>query len=302
MFNFFRNLFRHQDSEHIPASTAVETAPIPEEQLSQVSQPEQEMEIKPPQLQVGIAQSVGMQRNHNEDTIFAMSAILADGEQDVPFGIFIVADGMGGHLNGEIASGTAAKTLGSYLLAHYYFPYLSGDIDRQETGHEALENGVSEAQNAVLARAPGGGTTLTAALVVGDQVTISHVGDSRAYFIHADGQIKVMTQDHSLVKRLQDLGQIDEKEASVHPQRNVLYRALGQSEPFKPDINTYSLPPHGYLLLCSDGLWGSVPEAEIYQIVHTHSDLTQACQSLVNAANSAGGPDNISAVLVRYLG
>ncbi len=217
MFNFFRNLFRHKDSEHIPASTAVETAPIPEEQLSQVSQPEQEMEIKPPQLQVGIAQSVGMQRNHNEDTLFAMSAILADGEQDVPFGIFIVADGMGGHLNGEIASGTAAKTRGSYLLAHYYFPYLSGDIDRQETGHEALENGVSEAQNAVLARAPGGGTTLTAALVVGDQVTISHVGDSRAYFIHADGQIKVMTQDHSLVKRLQDLGQIDEKEASVHP-------------------------------------------------------------------------------------
>lgn len=302
MFNFFRNLFRHDESEHIPASTAVGTAPIPEDQLEKVSQPDAEVVIKPPQLLVGIAQSVGMQRNHNEDTLFSLNTILADSEQDLPFGIFIVADGMGGHLNGELASVTAAKTLGIYLMEHFYLPFLRGEMDRQEPSHEAFENGVHEAQVAVLAKAPGGGTTLTAALVVGDQVTISHVGDSRAYFIHADGQIKVMTQDHSLVRRLQDLGQIDEKEASIHPQRNVLYRALGQSEPFKPDINTYTFPHDGRLLICSDGLWGSVPDEEIFQIVKSHPNLTDACKSLIEAANSAGGPDNISAVLVRYIG
>lgn len=302
MFKFFRNLFRQEEPEHIPASTAVGTAPIPEEQLDTISQPEGETGFEPPQLLVGIAQSVGKQRNHNEDTLFAMSTVLADGEQDMPFGIFIVADGMGGHLNGEIASGTAAKTLGSYLIQHFYLPILRGDLDNQEPSLEALENGVHEAQMAVLAKAPGGGTTLTAALCMGDQVIISHVGDSRAYFIHADGKIKVMTQDHSLVKRLQDLGQIDEKEASIHPQRNVLYRALGQSEPFTPDINTYTFPQNGHLLICSDGLWGSVPDDEIFHIVKTHPDLTQACKSLVDAANSAGGPDNISAVLVRYIG
>jgi protein phosphatase len=110
-----------------------------------------------------------------------------------------------------------------------------------------------------------------------------------------------MTQDHSLVKRLQDLGQIDEKEASVHPQRNVLYRALGQSEPFRPDISTHPLPVKGYLLLCSDGLWGSVPGEEISRIIMgCQGDLPAACQRLINAANEAGGPDNISALIVQY--
>jgi protein phosphatase len=110
-----------------------------------------------------------------------------------------------------------------------------------------------------------------------------------------------MTQDHSLVRRLQDLGQIDEKEASVHPQRNVLYRALGQSEPFRPDINTHTLPRPGWMLLCSDGLWGSVPDDEIYQIVRSASNPSAACRKLIDAANTAGGPDNISAILVQYL-
>ena len=297
---FLRDLFRRNQVEHIPASTAVETAPLAEEQFEPVAQPK--IKMSPPHLIVGIAQSVGKQRDHNEDTLFALQAILVDGNSDLPFGIFIVADGMGGHLNGEIASGSAARAISEYLVNRFYLPYLTGQTGaEQESIHDLMEKGMAEAQHAVIASAPGGGTTLTAALVVGERVTLSHVGDTRAYFVSADGRMEAMTQDHSLVRRLQDLGQIDEREASIHPQRNVLYRALGQSEPFRPDISTYTLPNPGYLLLCSDGLWGSVPDEEMYQIIQTSENPSIACNRLIEAANEAGGPDNISAILIQYL-
>jgi serine/threonine protein phosphatase PrpC len=187
-------------------------------------------------------------------------------------------------------------------MTHFYLPILTGEPrSENESIHEVMEGGVREAHRAVVANAPGGGTTLTAALVIGDQVTISHVGDSRAYFLSPNAQPQVITQDHSLVRRLQDLGQIDEQEASIHPQRNVLYRAVGQSEPFRPDINTLTMPESGWLLLCSDGLWGSVPEDDICEIVRSTPNLSRACCKLVDAANAAGGPDNISAILIKYL-
>ncbi len=300
MFTFFRDLFRRNKVEPIPASTAVATAPLSEDQLVSVSQVS--IKINPPQLMVATAQSVGMQRDHNEDTLYVMNTILGDGNADLPFGIFIVADGMGGHLNGEIASSCAVRAMGEYLISKLYIPFLTGRQDSESKSlQEIMEDAVSEAQRSVLRNAPGGGTTLTAALVIGNQVTFSHVGDSRAYFIYSDGQSQVVTQDHSLVRRLQDLGQIDEKEASSHPQRNVLYRALGQSEPFRPDINTLTLPSSGYMLICSDGLWGSVPDDEIRRILRESSSSVDACSQLVNAANAAGGPDNISAILVKYL-
>jgi PPM family protein phosphatase len=301
VFNSILNLFRPKKLERTPASAPIETAPLSDEYLPHpVEQPK--VKINPPQLIVGTAQSVGMQRDHNEDTLYAMNAVLADGNADLPFGIFIVADGMGGHLNGEIASGSAARTLGEYLLSHFYLPFFTGHPQSEgESIHEVMENGVREAHRSVVTTAPGGGTTLTAAMVIGDQVTVSHVGDSRAYFMFPDGRTQVVTQDHSLVRRLQDLGQIDEKEASIHPQRNVLYRALGQSEPFRPDINTHTLPASGYMLICSDGLWGSVTDDEISEIVRSAPSPTMACHKLIEAANAGGGPDNISAILVQYL-
>jgi protein phosphatase len=128
---------------------------------------------------------------------------------------------------------------------------------------------------------------------------ISHVGDSRAYAIYPDGSIKVLTRDHSLVKRLEELGQITSEEAALHPQRNVLYRALGQNEPFEPDNNSHPLPRGGLLMLCSDGMWGTIPAPEISRIVLETSNPELACQKLVNASNAAGGPDNISVVLVK---
>jgi protein phosphatase len=99
-----------------------------------------------------------------------------------------------------------------------------------------------------------------------------------------------------------ELGQLSTEEAAVHPQRNVLYRALGQGEPFDPDIKTLSLPESGSLLICSDGLWGVVPEEDLSALVKSDSPPEQICQALIDRANAAGGPDNITAILVRLPG
>ena len=111
--------------------------------------------------------------------------------------------------------------------------------------------------------------------------------------------MNVLTRNHSLVMRMIELGQLTEEEAAVHPQRNVLYRALGQGEPFLPDVTTFPIPKSHYFLICSDGLWGVVPEEEISQIILSAPNPQVACQLLVNAANDHGGPDNITAILVQ---
>jgi serine/threonine protein phosphatase PrpC len=130
-------------------------------------------------------------------------------------------------------------------------------------------------------------------------MTIAHVGDSRAYALFPDGQTRVLTRDHSLVKRLVELGQITSEEADVHPQRNVLYRALGQGEPVDAEVISIPFPRSGHLLLCSDGLWGVIPETQVMEIISSASSPSQACQALVEAANQAGGPDNITVILLR---
>lgn len=281
-----------------PQSMNVQTAPLVDEQISldEVSG----SRYQPGQMILGTGQSVGKQRDHNEDTLFVLNSILAGNGDSLPFGIFIIADGMGGHQHGEIASSVAVRAVTSYLVRRIYLPFISLHPEAQgDSMQELLQSSVREAQQAVMKLAPGGGTTLTVAFVLGEQVTLAHVGDSRAYFIYPDGRIQAATRDHSLVRRLLELGQITEKEAAVHPQRNVLYRAIGQGEPFDADVNTYLLPHPGFLLLCSDGLWGVVPEDQIHQIVTTAVTPSEACHQLVEAANAAGGPDNISVVIVQ---
>jgi serine/threonine protein phosphatase PrpC len=251
-------------------------------------------------LVAGYAQSIGKQRDHNEDALFALTTMLSGENGQVPFGLYIVADGMGGHQHGDIASGTAVRSMAGYILRKLYLPLL--DVAQglpAEPLQEIMQNGLYEAHKAIPKYAPGGGTTMTAVLIMGAQITIAHVGDSRAYAVYADGHMQVLTRDHSLVKRLEELGQLTAEEAAQHPQRNVLYRALGQVEPFEPDITTFPLHHPGYLFICSDGLWGVVPERDIYHLIATNPLPEQACIKLVEAANTAGGPDNITAILIR---
>jgi len=276
----------------------MKTTPVPEELPKSTVKTKEKRMIG--QYKFGTCQSVGRQREHNEDALFAFSSVLREGMSEFPFGLFIVADGMGGHQHGEIASGAAIKALSSYLLEKLVIPILAGNVGSLDSSlQELMEQGIEEAQNAVIQTAPGGGTTLTAALVIADQVTIGHVGDSRAYFAQADGELVPITKDHSLVNRLLELGQISEKEASVHPQRNVLYRAVGQTEPYRPDIETLTFPAPGSLMICSDGLWGVVGKTNLQKILRKAGSPIEICQKMVDLANQAGGPDNITVVLVQ---
>jgi serine/threonine protein phosphatase PrpC len=256
--------------------------------------------LEPPQLIAACAQSVGQQRDHNEDALFTLTTTLSSNHTNLPFGLYVVADGMGGHQHGEVASGIAVRSLVNHVIRKLFIPLMSiKPSSPDQSLQEIMQEGIQEAHRSILKQVPGGGTTLTAALVLGEQMTIAHVGDSRAYLFDREWHIDVITRDHSLVKRLVELGQITDEEAAMHPQRNVLYRALGQGEPFEADINTMRLPPAGHLMLCSDGLWGVIAEDKIISLIKTSPNVESACQELVNAANEAGGPDNISAVLVR---
>jgi protein phosphatase len=295
--SFLNRFFRKKRQ----SSQDVATAPLSEEQLDSVYHVIETAQT-PTQLAAACAQSAGKQRDHNEDSLFTLNITLADGQKDIPFGLFIVADGMGGHQHGEVASGVACRAMAEYIMRKLYSPMLGVRGETQtESLQEVMEGGVTEAHNAVIRKAPGGGTTLTSVLIIGDQITLAHVGDSRACFVYPDGRVQAITQDHSLVHRLIELGQLSLEEAAIHPQRNVLYRAIGQKEPYKPDIHNHMFPKGVQLLICSDGLWGVVPEAEISRIVTSAKSLVAACNELVEAANAAGGPDNISAVLVQYL-
>ena len=301
MKNPFKRLFSGKKKSRELEVPSVQTSPLSEDQILAANN--QVSTFKPMQLLVGSGQSVGMQRDHNEDTLFTMSSVIANGTNDLPLGILIVADGMGGHRNGEVASNVAARVVAKNLIKKVYSHFIE---TQQETLRESLQeimnHAIQEAHKSILQAAPGGGTTFTGALIVGEQVTIGHIGDSRAYFIHPNGRIERLTKDHSLVQRMVELEEITEAEAAVHPNRNVLLKALGQTESANPDIHTFPFPKNGYLMLCSDGLWGVVPENEILCLLQNDYDPVITCGKLVDAANAHGGPDNISVILVHRFG
>ncbi len=298
MKNFFARLFKKESASE-KETDRFRTAPLTEAQVKSILESEKNV-FTPPYLTYAVAQSVGKQRELNEDSVLALNLTLGGQSNSLPFGLFIVADGMGGHQYGEVASNAAIRTFAGHIMRklHNYFfdlPTIMLDESLQELMHSAI----LDTHRIVQREAPGGGTTLTAALVIGQQVTIAHVGDSRAYALHNDGRLQVLSRDHTLVKRLEELGQLSASEAAKHPQRNVLYRAIGQSESFDPDITNLPFPRDGVLMLCSDGLWGVINDDELYTI-YTHSDsLANAAQAMVHAANAAGGPDNISVILVK---
>lgn len=256
----------------------------------------------PAQLLVGVGHSIGKQREHNEDALFTYTTNLISDTLILPFGFYVVADGMGGHKFGEKASAMAVQVMANIVLKALSAPVFDPPTAlTPEMLQNIMQEGVQSAHDSILEHAPGSGSTLTAALVAGDTLTIAHIGDSRAYALYPEGRILALTRDHSLVKRLVEMGQITPDEAAIDPRRNVLYRALGQVEPLEAEILSMPAPTSGCLLLCSDGLWGLISDEEIRVIVNAAASPTLACQTLVEAANAAGGPDNISVVLVQFL-
>ena len=309
MFDFLKNLFNKpeepvsQDTIPIPKSEGENvTVPLSPTQLGNFTHVKK-VDYELVQLVAASGQSVGKQRELNEDSLMVITTTLAGNAGNTPFGLYIVADGMGGHQYGEVASNTAIRTFGGHIMRKFH-PYLFNlpTMPLDESLQDLASEGVIKAQEAIQRDAPGSGTTLTAALILGQQITIAHVGDSRAYAVYPDGRFDLITRDHSLVGRLEELGQITAEEAANHPQKNVLYRALGQGEVLEPDLFSVAFPRTGMLMICSDGLWGVLSEQQMRQAISGAPTLEDACQNLVNAANAAGGPDNISVILVKMIG
>jgi serine/threonine protein phosphatase PrpC len=253
----------------------------------------------PPGLTVAKISDIGQVRERNEDSYLAMDITLQNDDGLTPLGLYIVADGMGGHQKGEVASSLATQVSARHIIQDVFLPFLSGyeqDGPRRPI-NEALIQAVQAANIAVHQQAPEAGTTLTMALVFGHKVYVAHVGDSRAYILN-QATLRQITQDHSLVARLVELGQATPEEALTHTHRNVLYRAVGQAGSLEVDTYMQPLPVGSCLLLCSDGLWGMVSDEEIAHILTYAPTPQKALEQLTATANQNGGDDNITAVLV----
>jgi len=251
-------------------------------------------------LTLGCASDVGQVRHHNEDVLLTLETSQLGDQAIDTLGWFALADGMGGHQSGEKASALAVRVVTHSLLTEILRPYLFNEPRdaSQPSLSEVLVNAVQAANKAVHDKVPDGGTTLTCALVLGSRLYLAHVGDSRAYLFAGD-KLRQITRDHSLVDRLVELGQISSDEALNHPQRNVLYRAVGQGEALEVDTYVESLPSYYRLLLCCDGLWGMVGDDQLTQVIRSASTPQEACDRLVELANAAGGKDNITVAVVE---
>ena len=233
-----------------------------------------------PSAKFGSRTDIGCVREHNEDSLIVAPPLYA------------VADGMGGHAAGEVASEIAVRTLARQAPS--------------EADTEALGNAVITANYAVINAAQekgrsGMGTTMTAAVLRGERLAIAQVGDSRAYLLH-QGQMQQLTRDHSLMADMIEAGEITPEEARVHPKRSIITRALGSDPSMQPDLYELDVCTGDRLLLCSDGLTGMLEDNEIETILMRTRDPQRCASILVNEAIAAGGQDNITVVVVDVEG
>ncbi|HJS25983.1 MAG TPA: Stp1/IreP family PP2C-type Ser/Thr phosphatase, partial [Actinomycetota bacterium] len=229
-------------------------------------------------VSVGAASDIGQVREGNEDSYLVIAPLYA------------VADGMGGHRGGEVASNLALETVQQLF----------------EQGSGTLAEQVAQANRAVFERSQhdrsvsGMGTTLTAALIDGTRVHLAHVGDSRAYLFRS-GELSLLTEDHTLVHKMVAEGEITEEEAETHPHRSILTRALGVDATVQVDESDVEVADGDRLLLCSDGLTGMVSDLQIRDILGRNVEPQSAVDELVKEANGAGGIDNITAVILDFV-
>jgi serine/threonine protein phosphatase PrpC len=264
------------------------------------SAPPAELPHDIPMFRSGLAYDVGRVRQSNEDCLVAITSLQQGDAVSPYFGLFVVADGMGGHELGEKASLLAAQTFTREVIGKFGVQFLGGISENSESIQEVLESAMNQANQAVMLNLPGSGTTLTAALVFSKQVFLTHIGDSRAYFVGKE--IRQITHDHSLVQRLVDQGHISTEEAGRFAQRNVLLKAVGQVEGIETDFLTVPWEHGSRLMLCSDGLWGVLSDSEILRISKNYPSPQDAAIALARQANTMGGPDNISVLIVEMVG
>jgi serine/threonine protein phosphatase PrpC len=242
---------------------------------------------------------VGMKRTHNEDYFS-----LIEDEQ-----LFIVADGMGGHASGEVASKMAAETISEFYQR---------TKDEEATWPFKMDRSLSYIENRLVCsvklanlrifetsardlRYKGMGTTIVSGLVCGDKIYVGHVGDSRCYRVR-DGKIALLTRDHSLLEDYKEAKpDITEEEERNFPHKNVITRALGMRETVQVDIGGHQIESGDIYVLCSDGLSGMLTDPQIGEIVSNAKSLERAVAELVDGANRSGGTDNITTLLLQCI-
>ena len=229
----------------------------------------------------GSRTDIGCLRDHNEDSLVVTPPL------------FAVADGMGGHAAGEVASEIAVRVL--------------SDLAPEHPDGEALGRAIEEANRAVIQAAREGrgrqgmGTTMTAAMLEGERLVIAQVGDSRAYLLH-QGKLQQLTRDHSLMADMIEAGQLTPEEARTHPQRSVITRALGSDAHLHPDIYEINVETGDRLLICSDGLSGMIFDDQIENTLRRVQDPQRCASQLVNEAIAAGGHDNVTVIVADVTG
>jgi serine/threonine protein phosphatase PrpC len=252
-------------------------------------------------IEVAGLSHVGMKRTHNED-----SYLLLPDE-----GLFCVADGMGGHASGEIASKMAVEEMADFfkMTARDQDATWPFKMDKARNYDEnRLATAIKLANMRIFERAStdsqyrGMGTTVVSLHFVPNTQNIvyaGHVGDSRIYF-HRQGLLKQLTEDHSLLNDYLKAKKLTPEEIEAFPHKNVIVRALGMKDTVQVDVTRLEPQDGDIFLLCSDGLSGMVPDAEIQETLRAHADLQQACEKLIAQANDNGGNDNVTCILVRY--
>ena len=267
---------------------------------------------------------LGQQRDLNEDRVWSQVCTSSEGKLSA---LLIVCDGMGGYLGGEHASFWAVEAI-KQQLSNYFTTkdpratiHLStAELEANPPDNQATAKGMGDELEARLQasiekanqvvyqyarekpkKAANSGTTVTLAFVQGSLALIANVGDSRTYLLR-DHELRQVSVDHSLVASLVANGQIKPEEIYTHPQRNVIFRALGQKQRVQVDVFRERLEPGDILLLCSDGFWEMVQDPKlIVRLIEKAEDPKQACQTLIDAANAAGGEDNISVVVAKAI-
>lgn len=232
-------------------------------------------------ISFGSRTDIGYVRDHNEDSLIIIPPL------------FAVADGMGGHEAGEIASEITVNTLAELAPSHL-------DAEGLTAAVEAANYNVMKAPRQGIGR-DGMGTTLTAAMLEGERLLIAQVGDSRAYLLHK-GHLQQITRDHSLIADLIEAGQITPEEARVHPNRSVITRAIGSDIHMRPDIYELNVDAGDRILLCSDGLSSMISNNAIESIMRRQSDAQHCADELVTAALENGGADNVTVVVADVPG
>jgi len=239
-------------------------------------------------MDIGSVTHQGLVRATNEDGLFVSDALA----------VFAVADGMGGHERGEIASGLTVETIGAQAeaIAH------AAPTDLPAVLHDAIQ----QANTRILAEQPAMegaerpmGTTLVLAAINGDRLYFAHIGDSRLYLLRGD-VFTQLTRDHSLVQLMVDRGEITPEEAAIHPLRHQITRVVGAGDQVSPEIASQALLPGDHLLLCTDGLCGVVPIETMKATLASTQSAQEKADALAQAALEAGGPDNITAVVIAY--